>query len=55
MQNENMAKLVKNYMNNFYYTPNHISTYESNDYTITIYKNTESITKLSLGIPKINF
>ena len=55
ISDENMAKLVKNYMNNFYYTPNHISTYESNDYTITIYKNTESITKLSLGIPKINF
>ena len=52
---EEMAQLVQNFMKNFYYTNNHISTYKSNNYTIAIYKNGETITNLSLSIPKINF
>ena len=50
-----MARLTQIYMDNFYYTKNHVSTYKSNNFTITIYKNTESISNLSLGIPKLNF
>ena len=52
---EEMARLTQIYMDNFYYTKNHVSTYKSNNFTITIYKNTESISNLSLGIPKLNF
>ena len=55
ISDEEMARLVQLYKDNFYYTNNHISTYTSSNYTITIYKNSESITNLSLGIPKINF
>ena len=55
ISDEEMARLVQLYKDNFYYTNNHVSTYASNNYTITIYKNAESITNLSLGIPKINF
>ena len=52
---EEIAKLTKIYMNNFYYTNNHVSTYKSNNFTITIYKNTESISNLSLEVPKLSF
>ena len=55
ISDEEMARLVQLYKDNFYYTNNHISTYTSGNYTITIYKNSESITNLSLGIPKVNF
>ena len=55
ISDEEMARLVQLYKNNFYYTNNHVSTYISINYTITIYKNSESITNLSLGIPKVNF
>ena len=50
-----MDYLTEIYMKNFDYTSNHISIYKSNNYTIVFYKNTESISNLSLGIPKINF
>ena len=52
---EEIAQLVENYMQNFYYTNNHISTYKSNNFSIAIYKNGETISNLSLSIPKIDF
>ena len=52
---DEMHQLVLNYKDNFNYTSNHISIYKSNNYTIAIYKNSETISSLSLGIPKINF
>ena len=42
-------------MKNFEYTSKHISIYKSNNYTISIYKDTETISNLSLEIPKLNF
>ena len=52
---EKLAMLAQYYKENFYYTNNHISTYKSNNFTIAIYKNSESISNLSLDIPKLNF
>ena len=50
-----IAHLTEMYMKNFEYTSKHISIYKSNNYTISIYKDTETISNFSLEIPKLNF
>ena len=50
-----IAHLTEMYMKNFDYTSKHISIYKFNNYTISIYKDTETISNFSLEIPKLNF
>ena len=45
----------KNYAKEFKYTDNHVSIFKNNIYTITLYKNSECISDLSLEIPEIDF
>ena len=52
--NKEIDQLAKNYIDNFYYTSNHVSIYKSDNFTLALYKNTETITNLSLPLPKIN-
>ena len=52
--NKEIDQLAKNYIDNFYYTSNHVSIYKSDNFTLALYKNTETITNLSLPVPKIN-
>ena len=52
---DEIEQLVKNYKDNFYYTNNHVSSYKSKNLSLVIYKNTESIFDLPLGIPKLKF
>ena len=50
-----MDQLAKNYIDNFYYTSNHVSIYKSDNFTISLYKISDTISNLSLSVPKINF
>ena len=43
------------YSKEFGYTDNHVSLYKNDIYTITLYKNGECISDLSLQIPEIDF
>ena len=51
---DEVSKLVKNYDKEFNYTNNHVSLYKNSIYTITIYKNGDCISDLSLAIPQID-
>ena len=42
-------------MDNFNYTNNHISIYKSDNLTLSIYRKCETISNLSLDLPKINY
>ena len=58
--NENITdyeveKLAKDFSEEFQYTDNHVSIFKNNIYTITLYKNSECISDLSLQIPEIDF
>ena len=55
IQKNNIEKLAKDYVKEYYYTNNHISNYISNQFSIIIYKNSECIQKLKLSLPKIDF
>ena len=58
LENNNLEvirTLVKTYLSEFYYTQNHISQHNHENYTIIIYKNSSCITELSLQIPKVDF
>ena len=47
--------IAKNYANEFQYTENHVSRYKNIKYSITLYKNTNCISELSLKLPEIDF
>ena len=58
--NENITddmveKMTMIYANEFEYTETHVSIYESDIYTITIYKDLECINDLALNTPEIIF
>ena len=55
MSDEEIEKLVEKYAEEFHYTDNHVSLYKNNIYTITLYKNGDCISDLSLQIPEIDF
>ena len=55
IQKNNIEKIAKDYMKEYYYTNNHISNYISNQFSIIIYKNSECIQKLKLSLPTIDF
>ena len=46
---------VKNYIKEYFYTQNHISIYQNDKYSISIYKELDCIEELSLNIPKVDF
>ena len=50
-----VEEIAKSFALEFEYTENHVSIFKNNIYTITIYKNGECITELSLQTPKIDF
>ena len=50
-----IEKIIKKYINEFNYTNNHVSIYKNDIYSITIYKNGECISELSLEIIEIDF
>ena len=50
-----IEKKAKDFANEFQYTDNHVSIFKNDIYTITLYKNRECISDLSLTIPDINF
>ena len=52
---DDVEKLTKKYAKEFSYTESHISVYQNNIYTITIYKDLDCISDLSLEVPEINF
>ena len=52
---DEVEKLAKNFAKEFNYTDNHVSLYKNDIYTITLYKNRECISDLSLAIPEIDF
>ena len=55
ISNNEIERITKNYANEFKYTDNHISIYNHEIYSITLYKNTDCISELNLTIPQINF
>ena len=50
-----LEELAEKYAKEFYYTNDHVSIFLSNIYTITLYKNNDCISELSLKIPEIDF
>ena len=52
---EELRQLILNYKNNFDYTNKHVSLYKSNNVSLVIYKDRESLSNLNLEIPKLNF
>ena len=52
---DEVEKLAKSFAKEFNYTDNHISVYKNDIYSITLYKNSECISDLSLTIPQIDF
>ena len=52
---ENIEVLAQKYASEFYYTNNHISTYQIGDSQILIYKNPNIIRKTNLKAPNIDF
>ena len=52
---EEIEKLAGKYAQEFNYTDDHVSLYKNEIYTITLYKNGECISDLSLTIPEIDF
>ena len=52
---DEIEKLTKVYAKEFEYTDVHVSIYQNNIYTITIYKDSNCIDNLELQIPEINF
>ena len=52
---ENVQLVAKNYVNEFYYTVNHISTFTSRNFTMALYKNSSCIDELKLNITKIGY
>ena len=50
---EEIEKLAKSYLKEFFYTDNHISLFLYNNYEIAIYKNYQCILSLSLNIPSV--
>lgn len=55
IQKNEIEKIAKDYVKEFYYTNNHISNYISDKFSIIIYKNSECIKKLKLSLPTIDF
>jgi len=52
---EELEEIVRFYAKEFNYNDNHVSLYKNDIYSITLYKNSECILKLSLEIPEIDF
>ena len=52
---DDIEKLVKIYAEDFGYTGTHVSIYKNNIYTVTIYKDSDCISDLSLETPEIVF
>ena len=50
-----VEEIAKSFALEFEYTENHVSVFKNNIYTITIYKNAECISELSLQTPQIDF
>ena len=50
-----VQKYVEEYIKDFSYSKNHVTLYENNIYSITIYKNGECIDLLNITIPEVNF
>jgi len=47
--------IAKKFANEFQYNDNHVSQYKNIKYSITLYKNTNCISELSLKLPEIDF
>ena len=47
--------LVKNFAKEYGYTTNHVSIFKNNIYSITLYKNGDCISELSLEVPEVDF
>ena len=52
---DNVLLTVKNYVNEFYYTINHISRFLSQNYTMILYKNSSCVNELNLNITTIDY
>ena len=52
---DNVLLTVKNYVNEFYYTINHISRFLSQNFTMILYKNSSCINELNLNITTIEY
>ena len=50
-----VEKIVIKYVREFNYTNNHVSIYQNEEYTLTIYINNKCIFVLGLGLPEIDF
>ena len=50
-----VEEIAKSFALEFEYTENHVSIFKNNIYTITIYKNGECLSELSLQTPQIDF
>ena len=55
INDSDIEKFAKKYTKEFYYTNNHVSVFKNNIYTITIYKNRECISSLTLENPEVDF
>ena len=55
LTDDEITYLAKKFSQEFEYTNNHISIYNNEVYTITLYKNYECISELNLEIPEIDF
>ena len=52
---ENILLTINNYVNEFYYTINHISRFLSQNYTMIVYKNSSCVDELNLNITTIDY
>ena len=55
IKDEEIEKFAGKYAKEFNYTDNHVSLFNSEFYTVALYKSPECISDLSLKMPKINF
>ena len=55
LDDNEIERIAQNFAHEFQYTDNHVSIFKNDIYSITLYKNGECISKLSLLIPEIDF